>query len=356
MRPDLTPAILAFCVAFQGLQALCVAAELCSAVPETEVLQSIATGQETSPQQSSTAAHRAAATRNTAESSTLANSDLNARIGFEFLETNRSNRGIFRLPNGLQYKILMTGKGRKPGSDDIVTCLYRGTLLDGTEFANSGSGAPVIFKVSDAVISAWSQALPLMPTGSRWRLFIPPGLAYGEQGAERDVGPNETVITDLELVAVHSAQPKVSQDLPLYVPTLQGLPSDLESQWGIRFTGIKPALKGSAVEVRYMVTDAVRAAQIADGTTTAYLAGQDNGARIMVCAPRHEAWPFPSHSRSKSLAMTLRGAGGFPPAPGRIKTGMTYTLMVPNPEGAFKAGSRAAIEAGQLKSDILIVE
>jgi FKBP-type peptidyl-prolyl cis-trans isomerase FklB len=102
----------------------------------------------------------------------------------------------------LQYRILREGQGRKPAESDTVVCSYRGTLIDGTEFDSSnGTGKPVTFQMK-AVITGWREALKLMPIGSKWQLFVPPKLAYGQQGSGRHIGPNATLIFELELLAI----------------------------------------------------------------------------------------------------------------------------------------------------------
>lgn len=126
----------------------------------------------------------------------------NKRKGDAFLEENKKKEGVVTLPSGLQYKILKAGEGTKPTDADMVECHYRGTLIDGTEFDSSDwSGKPATFKVT-GIIPGWTEALKLMPVGSKWQIFIPSQLAYGERGASRDVGPNATLIFELELLAI----------------------------------------------------------------------------------------------------------------------------------------------------------
>ncbi|HEY5912831.1 MAG TPA: FKBP-type peptidyl-prolyl cis-trans isomerase [Verrucomicrobiae bacterium] len=127
--------------------------------------------------------------------------------GAAFLAQNKTNQGVVCLPSGLQYKILKAGDGRKPTAADTIECNFRGTLIDGRDFAgNNPAVGPVTYKVSD-VIAGWKEALQLMPVGSKWQLFIPPQLAYGEQGVGRTriaprIGPNTTLIYELELLAI----------------------------------------------------------------------------------------------------------------------------------------------------------
>ena len=122
--------------------------------------------------------------------------------GDAFLAENRKNEGVVTLPSGLQYKILKAGNGRKPTDADIVECRYRGTLINGVEFdGTAGEGQTRNFKVRDAVVPGMTEALKLMPVGSKWRLFIPSELSY-QRGSGSAIGPNETLIFEIELLAV----------------------------------------------------------------------------------------------------------------------------------------------------------
>ena len=121
--------------------------------------------------------------------------------GEAFLAENQKHPGVVTLSSGLQYRVIKAGDGKKPSDSDTVECNYRGTLIDGTEFYASKAGQPAIFKVKDALVPAWAEALALMSAGSKWQLFVPPSLAYGEKGIGRSIGPNETVIFELELLA-----------------------------------------------------------------------------------------------------------------------------------------------------------
>ncbi len=129
-------------------------------------------------------------------------SDKNKKDGEAFLAENKKKEGIVTLPSGLQYKVINEGAGESPKVSDTVTVNYRGTLIDGTEFDSSYKrGEPASFKVN-AVIAGWTEALQLMKKGSKWELYIPSGLAYGERGAGRQIGPNSALIFDVELLSM----------------------------------------------------------------------------------------------------------------------------------------------------------
>jgi FKBP-type peptidyl-prolyl cis-trans isomerase FklB len=126
----------------------------------------------------------------------------NAKEGEAFLAANKKKEGVVTLSSGLQYKILKSGDGPKPTKDQTVKCHYRGTLIDGTEFDSSYKrGEPTEFPVGQ-VVKGWIEALQLMPVGSKWQLFIPSDLAYGPNGAGQMIGPNATLIFDIELVSI----------------------------------------------------------------------------------------------------------------------------------------------------------
>jgi FKBP-type peptidyl-prolyl cis-trans isomerase FklB len=128
--------------------------------------------------------------------------EMNKKEGDAFLAANKTKEGVVTLPSGLQYKILQEGTGPKPTATDSVACNYRGTLLNGTEFDSSYKrGQPATFVVSQ-VIHGWTEALQLMPVGSKWQLFIPPDLAYGPRGAGGVIGPNATLIFEVELLSI----------------------------------------------------------------------------------------------------------------------------------------------------------
>ena len=127
----------------------------------------------------------------------------NKAEGEAFLAENKKKEGVKALLSGLQYKVIKAGTGKKPKSTDTVTAHYRGTLINGTEFDSSYKrGQPATFPVSGGMIPGWTEALQLMEEGAKWQLFIPSNLAYGEKGAGRDIGPNATLIFEIELVSI----------------------------------------------------------------------------------------------------------------------------------------------------------
>lgn len=126
----------------------------------------------------------------------------NVAEGEKFLAENKKRQGVVTLPSGLQYKIIKTGKGQRPKSTDVVTTHYRGTLLDGTEFDSSYKrGEPTTFQLNQ-VIPGWTEALQLMPVGSKWELYVPAALGYGERGAGSEIGPNQTLVFEVELLSI----------------------------------------------------------------------------------------------------------------------------------------------------------
>jgi FKBP-type peptidyl-prolyl cis-trans isomerase FklB len=126
----------------------------------------------------------------------------NKKEGDEFLAANKTKEGIVALPSGLQYQVEKAGNGPKPVIGDKVVCNYSGTLLEGKEFDSSYKrGQPVTLQVGE-VIKGWNEALQLMPVGSKWKLFIPPDLAYGDRGAGQEIGPNSTLIFEVELLSI----------------------------------------------------------------------------------------------------------------------------------------------------------
>lgn len=143
--------------------------------------------------------------------------ETNKKEGADFLAANKTKEGVVALPDGLQYKILQEGTGPKPAAVDSVTVNYRGTLVNGMEFDSSYKrGQPAQFPVG-GVIKGWTEALQLMPVGSKWQVFIPSDLAYGPAGRPPVIGPNSTLVFEVELVSI---QPK-----PASAPALAPAPA-----------------------------------------------------------------------------------------------------------------------------------
>ena len=125
----------------------------------------------------------------------------NLKAGQDFLEANMSKPGIVTLPSGLQYEVLTEGTGNKPLATNKVTCHYHGTLIDGTVFDSSvRRGQPATFPLN-AVIKGWTEGLQLMPAGSKWRFFIPANLGYGDRQVSAQIGPNSTLVFEVELLS-----------------------------------------------------------------------------------------------------------------------------------------------------------
>jgi len=128
--------------------------------------------------------------------------DRNKAEGAAYLAANAKKEGVTALPSGLQYKVIVAGTGEKPKATDRVTTHYRGTLIDGTEFDSSYSrGEPATFEVG-GVIKGWTEALQLMPVGSKWQIVVPSELAYAERGAGEEIGPNATLLFEIELISI----------------------------------------------------------------------------------------------------------------------------------------------------------
>jgi FKBP-type peptidyl-prolyl cis-trans isomerase FklB len=129
-------------------------------------------------------------------------SETNKKEGLDFLGANKTKEGVVTLPSGLQYKILAEGTGPKPTGMDTVLCNYLGTLINGTEFDSSYKrGQPASFQVN-GVIKGWTEALQLMPAGSKWQLFVPSELGYGDRGSGPNIGPGATLIFEVELLSI----------------------------------------------------------------------------------------------------------------------------------------------------------
>ncbi|TAL00417.1 MAG: FKBP-type peptidyl-prolyl cis-trans isomerase [Verrucomicrobia bacterium] len=162
----------------------------------------------------------------------------NKADGEKFLAENKTKPGVVALENGLQYKVVTEGKGETPKPDDMVDVNYRGTLIDGTEFDSSAkTGRPATFRVG-GVIKGWQEALTRMKAGSKWQLFIPADLAYGEFGSGPKIGPNSVLIFDVELLAVKSPPPPAPAPAPLTSDIIK-VPSAEEMKKGAKIETIK---------------------------------------------------------------------------------------------------------------------
>jgi FKBP-type peptidyl-prolyl cis-trans isomerase FklB len=171
----------------------------------------------------------------------------NKSEGDAFLAANKAKDGVVTLPSGLQYKILKEGTGPKPTTSDSVVCNYKGTLLNGTEFDSSYKrGQPATFPVGQ-VIKGWTEALQLMPVGSKWELFVPAELAYGPRSPGGEIGPNSTLVFEVELLSI---QPKVEKPAASPVgstkPTGQGGTAASSTAPTTSAPGAKPAATTSA--------------------------------------------------------------------------------------------------------------
>ncbi len=164
--------------------------------------------------------------------------DKNKQEGEAFLAKNKTEPGVITLPSGLQYKVLKEGSGDSPKAEDTVTVNYKGTLIDGTEFDSSEkSGHPATFGVR-GVIPGWTEALQLMKPGAKWKLFVPSSLAYKDRGAPPNIGPEATLIFDVELIsASHPAPTPPPQPL---TSDIIKVPSAEELKKGAKIETIKP--------------------------------------------------------------------------------------------------------------------
>jgi FKBP-type peptidyl-prolyl cis-trans isomerase len=144
----------------------------------------------------------------------VAASTTNMAAAVKFLAENATREGVVITESGLQYEIVEAGDGAVPGADDTVEVHYRGTLIDGTEFDSSYSrGQTVSFGVGQ-VIAGWTEALQLMPAGSKWKLFIPPELGYGAGGAGQMIGPNSALVFDVELISIAGQEAEAAAEEP----------------------------------------------------------------------------------------------------------------------------------------------
>lgn len=168
-------------------------------------------------------------------------SEKNKLEGEKFLAENKTKPGVITLPSGLQYKILAEGSGESPKSNDVVTANYRGTLIDGTEFDSSDKNGQPLVRPANMLIKGWTEALQLMKPGAKWQLFVPPDLAYGERGAGQQIGPNATLIFDMELVSFKppAPPPAVAPAQPVTSDIIK-VPSKEELDKGAKIQILKP--------------------------------------------------------------------------------------------------------------------
>jgi FKBP-type peptidyl-prolyl cis-trans isomerase len=153
----------------------------------------------------------------------------NQKEGEAFLAANKAKPGVVLLPSGLQYKILAPGTGAKPTAADTIVCNYKGTLINGKEFDSSAKhGGPATIPVG-GVIKGWTEALQLMPVGSKWELYVPADLAYGNRAAGPDIGPNSTLIFEVELVSIQE-KPKEAPKEPAKDATPNAAPPTPQPQ------------------------------------------------------------------------------------------------------------------------------
>lgn len=161
----------------------------------------------------------------------------NKKEGEAFLAENAKKPGVKTTSSGLQYKIITEGKGEIPKASDTVTTQYRGRLIDGTEFDSSYKrGQPAQFPVT-GVIKGWTEALQMMPVGSKWELYIPSDLAYGERGSGQNIGPNATLIFEIELVGI---KPKPAETNQAVSGEIIKVPSAEELKKGAKIEVIRP--------------------------------------------------------------------------------------------------------------------
>jgi len=135
----------------------------------------------------------------------------NAQESEKFLEENKKKEGVKTTESGLQYKVLKEGDGTAPGPEDFVTVHYRGTFIDGKEFDNSYSKGEPIRVQADGVIKGWTEALPMMKTGSKWQLYVPPDLGYGRGGFGQKIPPNKVLVFEIELLSVEKGDKTAPQ-------------------------------------------------------------------------------------------------------------------------------------------------
>jgi len=167
--------------------------------------------------------------------------ETNKQEGEKFLAENKTKPGVITLPSGLQYKVLVEGSGESPKSNDVVTANYRGTLIDGTEFDSSNKSGQPLVRPANMLIKGWTEALQLMKPGAKWQLFIPPDLAYGERGSGAQIGPNATLIFEMELVSFKPpAPPPAAAPAQPVTSDIIKVPSKEEFEKGAKPQILKP--------------------------------------------------------------------------------------------------------------------
>src|SRR6266516_5586799 len=166
--------------------------------------------------------------------------ETNKQEGEKFLAENKTKPGVITLPSGLQYKVLAEGSGESPKSNDVVTANYRGTLIDGTEFDSSSKSGQPLVRPANMLIKGWTEALQLMKPGAKWQLFIPPDLAYSERGSGAQIGPNATLIFEMELVSFKPPSPPASVAPQPVTSDIIKVPSKEELEKGAKIQILKP--------------------------------------------------------------------------------------------------------------------
>jgi FKBP-type peptidyl-prolyl cis-trans isomerase len=167
-------------------------------------------------------------------------SEKNKKEGETYLAQNKDKPGVITLPSGLQYQILKDGSGDSPTADENVTVNYRGTLLDGTEFDSSEKHHQAFTtKVSGGIIKGWTEALELMKPGSKWKIFLPPDLAYGPRGTQ-GIPPESTLIFEIELVSVSPPTAAAAPESQPLTSDIIKVPSAEELKKGAKIETIKP--------------------------------------------------------------------------------------------------------------------
>jgi FKBP-type peptidyl-prolyl cis-trans isomerase FklB len=148
-------------------------------------------------------------------SATKEKMEMNQKAGDDYMAKFRAEKDVVALPSGVLYKVIKEGHGAKPVLDDTVECRYKGFLVDGTQFDGTGKdGAPISFNVK-STIPGWTEIVPMMPVGSSWKVVIPPRMAYGAVGVGGKIGPNSTLVFEIELVSIKPReQPPTGQEQP----------------------------------------------------------------------------------------------------------------------------------------------